>query len=129
MATSQNNQSDRSDRSNQQSPGVSGDKSGAKRDYRDREIRGENSEEQDAFNKNQQGLRRETFNGNDDETRQIDGKKPKMSIEKDDDMDIEEGDEERAPEVDYENIDEENTNPEKMDDEEQDGSDPIPGKD
>jgi hypothetical protein len=107
---------------------VSGDKSGAKRD-RDREIRGENSEEQDAFNKNQQGLGRETFNGNDDETRQIDGKKPKMSIEKDDDMDIEEGDEEMVPEVHYENIDEENTNPGNTDDEEQDGSDPIPGKD
>jgi len=74
-------------------------------------------------------LPQKTFNGNDDETRQIDGKKPKMAIDKDDDdLDSEEGDE-RVTEVDYENIDEENTDPGTTDDEEQDGSDPIPGKD
>ena len=118
MATNQKNQSDRSDRSSQSSP-----------DNKDRETQTNNSQDQGVFNNNQKGLPQKTFNGNDDETRQIDGKKPKMAIDKDDDdLDIEEGDE-RVTEVDYENIDEQNTDPEKTDDEEQDGSDPIPGKD
>lgn len=127
MATSQNNQSDRSDRFNQQSPGMPGDKSGTERDFKDREIRGEDSEEQNAFNKSPQGTGREIFNENDDEREQsINGKKPKMSIAEDGDV---EGNEESVIEVEYENIDAKNTNPGNMDDEEQDGSDPIPGKD
>ena len=121
MATSQRNQPGRGDGSDERSFGNPESESASQREYDNNRTQSENSQEQDAFNKNKQGMRTDEFGRDDvEEERSTDRKIPKMSMDKDDDdTDTGEDDDELLNDIDDENTD----------DEEDDGLDSIPGKD